>query len=741
MHHAPLEEPHDKTPTKRIAHEVDCSVKSVIAALRLFHEGGTVPFIARYRKEWTGGLDENQLRSILSAEKRIIELESRRDAIRSSLAERELLTPELSEKLAHARSKTELEDLYLPYRPRRATRADQAREGGFAPLAQALRSEVDVSVATIVRRFAPKDASASDALPAAGDIIAEEAATDPTLRRELRGLFETQGAITSERSKGTTDKKKRGGPETHSADTYRDYFSWREPARDAPSHRVLALLRGSNEGHLRVTLRPPESAAVKLVERWIAAPFRTNPPSKEHRRLFRTIAEDAWKRLIAPSLEREALRNVRERAVRDAIAVFQRNLEAILLASPFGPRRILAIDPGLRTGCKIAVLDATGEVLTVDQIYPLPPKEDTGGAGKTIRDLCAKYKIEGIAIGDGTGGREAESFVRGLDVRRADGEQVVAVSVHEAGASVYSASEYAGMELPDMDVQYRGAVSIGRRLQDPLAELVKIDPQAIGVGQYQHDVEARALEEALSDTVVSCVNRVGVDINTASVPLLTRVSGLTQKLAERIVAVREKNGLFESREEIGKITGIGSKTVEQAVGFLRCYKSMNVLERTAVHPERYALVATMCHDIGVSVDDLLNEPERIDEIEGQRYVDETLGIGTPTIADIQAELRRPGRDPRADFVVPKFDPAINSIDDVQPEQVLFGIVRNVVDFGAFVDIGVHRDGLVHVSELSDTFVTEPSQYVAPGQHVRVQVIEVDRERKRIQLRMKGVPQR
>jgi len=736
-----------------IARDTACTVEQVRAVRALFEEGGTVPFIARYRKERTGGLDETALREILKREREVEELEERREAILRSLTERELLTPELDRAIRSAADRTTLEDRYLPYRPRKTTRADSARERGLGPLANALVTDWRRPLDTVVAAYRPDDVSPEDALDGACDIVAEEVALDTGVRQRLRDLFIRQGALESARtaSSAKETKKRRStrddGGAVHDADTYRDYFSWREPARRAPSHRVLAILRGVGEKHLRVQLRPPEEAALRVVRSVFPTPEA--PGAREWRALYDRVATDAWKRLLLPSLEREAIGALRQRAENEAVAIFQRNLEALLLAPPFGPRTVLALDPGIRTGAKYACITSGGSVTDVGQVFPLPPVERREDAAATVAEVCRRRSVEAIAVGDGTGGRETEQFLRELGLTR-DGDRSTAsgadsaaspipvVSVHEAGASVYSASPLAGEELPDLDVQYRGAVSIGRRLQDPLAELVKIDPASIGVGQYQHEVDRKHLADALDATVESCVNHVGVDINTASVPLLRRVAGLTAVNARKIVAYREKNGLFPTRIAIAGVSGIGPKTVEQAVGFLRCPRSENPLENTGVHPERYGLVRQIAIDLGVTLTELVGNEDVVPRVELHRYIDPEGGIGEPTLKDILHEISRPGRDPRERFVPPAFDDAIREIGDLREGMVLPGIVRNVTAFGAFVDIGIHRDGLVHVSELADRFVSDPAEVVRPGQNVTVLVTEIDRERTRIGLSMKRV---
>lgn len=723
--------------TRRVAAELDLDPRSVAAARTLFADGATVPFVARYRKERTGGLDEVALRNIIRLGGEITKLEEHRAAIHRRLTEAGVLTDPLSAEIEAAQSVAELDDIYRPYRPRKETRADRARARGLQPLAEALlrhaRREGDAqrnaTFDSVVAAASPPAVPPGEALGGAAEIIGEVIASDVSLRATLRTIFERRGAVASVRRRSVRKKE----PD---AERYRDYFDHREPARSVPSHRLLAMLRGASLGYLSVTLRPPDAAGERSVAGTL---YCTDGGEPRHldaagRRFFRGVVTDTWKRRLVPTLEREALAAVRRRAERDAIQVFQRNLEALLLAAPFGPRPVLAVDPGIRTGSKIAVLSAGGQVLKVTTIHPLTDASPRTRAAEQVEALFRHHEIEAVAVGDGTGGRETERFFRDyLETRNSD---LPVVSVHEAGASVYSASEYAAYELPGLDIVFRGAVSIGRRFQDPLSELVKIDPASVGVGQYQHDVDQNDLAAALNATVESCVNRVGVDINTAGAPLLARVAGLNRRQAEAVVAYRERNGLFMSRSEIRNVAGVGARTIQQAVGFLRCPVADNPLENTAVHPERYDVVAKIAADLGITVGDLVGDESAIAMVEPSRYVDTDADLGMPTIIDILEEMKRPGRDPRETFVPPQFDDAVRSIDDLEEGQNLTGIVRNVTAFGAFVDIGVHRDGLVHVSELADRYVKDPGEVVTPGDTVRVVVCSVDHDRQRIELSMK-----
>ena len=731
-----------KNAVEHLARELGLSREAVGSALALLAEGATVPFIARYRKEQTGGLDEVQLRSIQDRHERWMMLEKRRRAILDSLKRQGALTPELERAVAGASDPRALEDVYLPYRPRRQTRADRARDAGLEPLAGAILRDHARTVGELAGAAATDlGLSRAVCLEGAADIIAADLAAGPDLRTALRDLFRRQGAVTSRKKKKTPAEGATGGKSVRDAETWRDYFEWREPARACPSHRLLAVLRGEAEGVLHVEIRPPEAAAMRSVLDHLIRKSGTGGSdviAHERRNLYQKIAEDAYRRLLAPALETEARKELRDRAEDAAAGVFAANLEDLLMAPPLGPRPVLAIDPGFRTGSKVATLDATGRVLEHCAIFPLPPRDDRDAAERRLRDLVSSYQPEAIAVGSGTGGRETEAFVRTLGLTSDKDEPIPVVRVNEAGASVYSASEGARKELPDLDVTVRGAVSIGRRLQDPLSELVKIDPAAVGVGQYQHDIDAGRLERALTRTVESCVNAVGVELNTAGTALLARVSGVGAALAAAITQHRDSHGLFTERTGIRAVAGVGPRTVEQAVGFLRCSGVGNPLENTGVHPERYDVVERMARDLGCTPADLCGNGEILDSIDPRAYVSSgTDGPGLPTIEDILQELRAPGRDPRREFVPVEFREGINTIEDLSDGMVLTGVVTNVTRFGAFVDIGVHRDGLIHISRLSDTFVRDPREIVRVGQQVEVTVLAVDRARERIDLQVCG----
>jgi len=692
-------------PAVTVAKELGVEVGRVRAAARLLAEGATVPFIARYRKEATGSLDEVEVATVRDRMAQLAELDRRRATILASLEERGLLDGVLRERIEAAPTATALEDLYLPHRPKRRTRATLAREAGYEPLARALLAQTGADID--LSGHADREA----ALTGARDILAEETSEDAAVRRDLRRLFSERAVLSS-----TVVEKRKAD-----AGKFRDWFDWSEPLARAPSHRVLAILRGGNEGYLRVHARPDEGdALVRLKRRYLRGRgFATEQ--------VELALEDAYKRLLLPSLEREALKAAKERADVDAIRVFVTNLRELLMAPPFRDKRLLAIDPGFRTGCKVAALDARGALLHHTTIYPTVGKGQREEAAREVRELVRRWRPEAFAVGNGTAGRETEAFLREL------GTGVPIITVDEAGASIYSASEIARDEMPDHDVTVRGAVSIGRRLQDPLAELVKLDPKSIGVGQYQHDVDQGALKTALDDTVTSCVNAVGVDLNTASAPLLTYVAGLGPALAGNVVRWREAHGPFRTRRDLLKVPRLGEKAFEQAAGFLRIPGGKHPLDGSAVHPERYALVERMAHDQGCTVGDLLADERRRAKIDLDRYVD--VGVGRPTLTDILEELARPGRDPRAAFQTFSFAD-VHAIGDLRPGMILPGVVTNVTAFGAFVDVGVHQDGLVHVSQLADRWVSDPNEVVRVRQQVQVRVLEVDTERNRIALSLK-----
>ena len=671
-----------------------------------------MPFIARYRKEATGSLDEVAVAAARDRLAQLAELDKRRARVLASLAERGLLDDELRRRVVGAETLPVLEDVYLPHRPKRRTRAMEARERGLEPLAKALMAQtggrVDASA------FVDRDRGVEDrgtALAGARDIIAEDVSEDPEVRGELRRLFVQRAVLTS-----TVVKKRQS-----EATKFRDYFDWSEPLSRAPSHRILAILRGSDEGFLRVQARPDEAEALVRLRR-----RHLHGHGQATEEVGRAL-EDAYRRLLLPSLERQALKDAKARADQDAIRIFVTNLRELLMAAPFRNKRMLAIDPGFRTGCKVVALDAQGVLLHNTTIFPTQGQGGRESAARVVRDLVRRFSPEAVAVGNGTAGRETEAFIRDLSL------DLPTIMVDESGASVYSASEVAREELPDHDLTVRGAVCIGRRLQDPLAELVKIDPKAIGVGQYQHDVDQGALKSALDDTVVSCVNAVGVDLNSASAPLLTYVAGLGPGLAKNVVRWREEHGAFRTRRDLLKVPRLGGKAFEQAAGFLRIPGGSNVLDASGVHPERYGLVERMARDQGCSVGDLLKDGERRGNIVLDRYVGE--GVGRPTLEDILEELARPGRDPRPAFEAFSFAD-VHAIGDLKPGMVLPGIVTNVTAFGAFVDVGVHQDGLVHVSQLADRYVKDPNEVVRVRQQVQVRVLQVDVDRKRIGLSMK-----
>jgi len=701
-----------------IAGELGLPEHRVRAAVELLGEGATVPFIARYRKEATGSLDEMEIAAIRDRLAQLDALDKRRATVLKSLQEQEKLTEELRKAVLEAGSLSELEDLYLPFRPKRRTRATVARERGLEPLADLIFAQNgSTDPAAEAERFVDPDRQvvcADDALAGARDIVAERINENAGARARLRELFA---------GRGTTRARVVPGKEGEGI-RYRDYYDWEEPVAVAPSHRVLAVLRGEKEGFLTLHIAPLETEALSILESLFV---RGDSPAS---RQVAAAAADGYKRLLAPSLETEARQLSKERADREAIRVFADNLRHLLMAPPLGARNVLAVDPGFRTGCKVVCLDPQGKLIHHETVYPHTGERASAKAAERLRDLVAGFGIEAVAIGNGTAGRETEAFVRGLGLPTA----VQIIMVAESGASVYSASAVAREEFPDHDVTVRGSVSIGRRLKDPLAELVKIDPKSIGVGQYQHDVDQSELKKSLDDVVMSCVNAVGVEVNTASPHLLTYVSGLGPQLARSVVAHRDQNGPFRSRNELKKVPRLGPKAFQQAAGFLRVRGSENPLDASAVHPESYHIVEAMARDLGCSVTDLMRDADLRKRIDPARYV--TAHVGIPTLLDILSELAKPGRDPRATFESFSFAQGVEKPEDLRAGMRLPGIVTNVTAFGAFVDIGVHRDGLVHVSELSDCFVKDPRQVVRVQQRVTVTVLDVDLERGRISLSMK-----
>jgi len=702
---------------------LNVGVLQVEATAKLLNEGATVPFIARYRKEATLGLDEVQIAKVRDELERLKSIDDRRDAIKKSLVERNLLTPELEASLNKADNLALLEDIYQPFKPKRRTKATIAKEKGLEPLALYLLENQDKELSDeLFAEYinAEKEvANAQEALAGAKDIIAEIVSDDSVARSSLREYFEKNSMLSS---------KVLSGKETEGA-KFKDYFDWSEPAASAPSHRILAIRRGESEGFLSMRIIPEEDAAISLLNNLFV---------KTQTSIGKEIAEavkDSYKRLLSSAIETHMRLEIKKRADIAAVEIFASNLRELLMASPLGSKNILAIDPGFRTGCKVVCLNKQGDLLHNDVIYPEQGSAKLATATQTILGLCHQHKIEAIAIGNGTASRESEAFIKSLGLPK----QIPIVMVNESGASIYSASEVAREEFPDHDITVRGAVSIGRRLMDPLAELVKIDPQSIGVGQYQHDVNQNLLKKTLDDVVVSCVNNVGVEVNTASKQLLSYVSGLNVSTAANIVTYRIEKGAFKSRKDLMKVKGLGAKAFEQCAGFLRISNAENPLDSSAVHPERYGIVERMAKDLNSDLENLIKSPELRSKIDLKKYVDGDLGM--PTLQDILQELSKPGRDPREEFELFEFDSSVHSIDDLKEEMRLPGIVTNVTAFGAFVDIGVHQDGLVHISEISDSFVKDASEVVKPGQKVSVFVLELDKERRRIALSMKSNPQK
>jgi uncharacterized protein len=709
--------------TSIIAAELNVNEKQVQACAALFDEGATVPFISRYRKEATGSLDEVAVFAVRDRLEQLRELDKRREAVLKSLEERGILTEELKAKVLSAETLTVLEDIYLPYRPKRRTKATIAREKGLEPLALRLFSqEASVDPAAEAVGFVDREKgveTADDALSGARDIIAEWVNEDQNARAKMRELYASKGQF---RTKVLTGKEEEGIK-------YKDYFEWQEPISSAPSHRILAMRRGEKEGFLVLRATPPEEEALALLEDLLVK--GDNPAAQQ----VKLAVHDCYKRLLSLSMETEMRVATKERADAEAIRVFAENIRQLLLSPPLGQKNVLAIDPGFRTGCKVVCIDRQGKLLHTDVIYPHFSEKNTGEAGTKIIDLCKRYDVEAIAIGNGTAGRETEAFVRQLGLPAS----IQIVMVNESGASIYSASEVAREEFPDQDLTVRGSVSIGRRLMDPLAELVKIDPKSIGVGQYQHDVDQPALRRSLDDVVVSCVNFVGVEVNTASKQLLMYVSGLGPQLAGNVVDHRNQHGPFRSRDELKNVSKLGPKTFEQAAGFLRIQGGGNPLDASAVHPETYPIVDAMAKDLNCAIPDLMRNDELRKKIDLNNYVTDTIGL--PTLKDIMAELARPGRDPREQFESFSFAEGVEKIEDVVPGMKLPGVVTNITAFGAFIDIGVHQDGLAHISQLSDRYIKDPNMAVKVHQKVMATVLEVDVKRKRISLSLKKNPDR
>jgi protein Tex len=703
----------------QIARELSLQEHHVQNVLKLFGEGGTVPFIARYRKEMTGSMDEELIIRVRDLGVSMVELDKRREFVLHTIGEQGHLTESLRQALEGCVTMAELEDLYLPYKPKRRTRAELARSRGLLPLAKLLMEQGLLAVDREAARYINPDKGVGDvsaALAGARDIIAEWVSEHKGCRGKLRRLYADRSLVTSRVVKGKEAE----------AAKYKDYFQWEEPATKVPSHRYLAMIRGEQEGFLKVAVKVPGEVAIGILEQVF---LKSDYDTGQHVAL---AIEDSWKRLLAPSMETEIRAVLKHHSDLAAIEVFVSNVRQLLMAPPLGGKNVLAIDPGFRSGCKVVCIDSTGRLLHNATIYPHPPQQEKGAAIKKIQALVGQYKIDAIAIGNGTGGRETEDMVRKIRFDR----DLMAVMVNESGASVYSASKIAREEFPDYDITVRGAVSIGRRLQDPLAELVKIDPRSIGVGQYQHDVDQVALEKSLGDTVVSCVNLVGVDVNMASRQLLTYVAGIGPVLAGNITAWRSQNGPFKARSELLQVPRLGPKAFEQAAGFLRIRGGDNPLDNTAVHPEAYAVAERIARSAGVTVNELITEKNTRLAIDPADFADERFGL--PTIIDIMTELEKPGRDPRPRFELFEFEKGVKQISDLKEGMVLPGIVTNITAFGAFVDIGVHQDGLIHVSQIADEFVRDINQFLSLNQKVKVKVLQVEIERKRIQLSLRGL---
>ena len=706
--------------SQMIAAELKLPAHRIANTLKLLQGGATIPFISRYRKEATGGLDEVQIGDIQTRYEKLCELSKRKETVLSTIEEQGKLTPELKSRISACWNATELEDIYLPFKPKRKTRAEAARAKGLEPLALLLMMQKENNLAAKVRNFVKGEVKdEEDALKGARDILAEQISEDERSRNLMRNQFQRQALIQSKVVKGKEAEE--------ASAKYRDYFDFCEPLKKCSSHRLLALRRGESEGVLKVTIFPEDEDMCN--ERLQRLFVRAN---NECAHQVEEALTDAYKRLLKPAIETEFAALSKEKADEEAIRVFAENLRQLLLAPPLGQKRVMGIDPGFRTGCKVVCLDAQGTLLHNEAIYPHPPKSEYAQAARKIVKLVEQYKIEAIAIGNGTASRETEQFVTS---QRYDREVQVFV-VSEDGASIYSASKTAREEFPDYDVTVRGAGSIGRRLMDPLAELVKIDAKSIGVGQYQHDVDQTKLKASLDQTVESCVNLVGVNVNTASKHLLTYVSGLGPTLAQNIVDYRTENGPFESRRQLLKVPRMGSKAYEQCAGFLRIPQAKNPLDNSAVHPESYPIVEQMAKDLNCTVADLIKDKELRSKIDLKKYVTDTVGL--PTLTDILQELDKPGRDPRQKIQVFEFDKNVRTLDDLQEGMELPGIVTNITNFGCFVDIGIKENGLVHVSQLADRFVSNPADVVRIHQHVRVKVMSIDHERKRIQLTMKGL---
>ncbi|HRF34781.1 MAG TPA: Tex family protein [Cyclobacteriaceae bacterium] len=706
----------------KIASELNLKAPQVTCVVALLAGGATIPFIARYRKEVTGSLDEVQLAAIRDRHEQLVELDKRRESILSSIEKQQKLTPELAHAINQAETLNELEDIYLPYKPKRKTRASIAKEKGLEPLAVTIFEQATTDVSTLAKTFIDAEkgvTSEQEALDGARDIMAEWISENQEARQKIRELFWGEGIIEAAVIKSKA--------ESNEAQKFKDYFDWKEPIKKTPSHRLLAMRRAEKEGFITLDIAPEEGQAIASLEKQFV-----KGASKASEQVSLAV-KDSYRRLLKPSLETEIRVESKMKADAEAIQVFADNLKKLLLASPLGQKRVLALDPGFRTGTKLVCLDEQGTLLFDTVLYQNEPQRETVKSATIVLGLCDRFKIEAIAIGNGTASRETETFVKNIGLPK----EILIVMVNESGASVYSASDVAREEFPNHDVTVRGAVSIGRRLKDPLAELVKIDPKSIGVGQYQHDVDQLKLKAGLDDVVISCVNSVGVELNTASKELLAYVSGLGPQLAKSIVEYRNQHGAFADRNALLKVPRLGEKAFEQCAGFLRIRDSKNPLDASAVHPERYELVKQFATDLGCTIKDLMTSAELRKKLDLKKYVSNTVGL--PTLTDILSELEKPGRDPREKFEVFEFAEGVHEIKDLKIGMKLPGIVTNVTAFGAFVDIGVHQDGLVHVSHLSDKFVKEPSQVVAVQQKVQVTVMEVDIARKRIALSLKADP--
>lgn len=700
-----------------ISRELNLTERAVENTLQLLDEGATIPFISRYRKERTGGLDEVKVAEIADQYERLKEIAKRKETVKKTIDEQGKLTDELSRRIDNCWDSTQLEDIYLPFKPKRRTKAQVAREQGLEPLATTIILQREQNIEAVAKRFVKGDVKdASSAIKGAQDIIAETISEDEHSRKQTRSQFRREAVIVSKVVKAKADSDE--------AAKYSDYFDWQEPLRNCTSHRLLAMRRGENEGFLRISITINDDECIDKLKR---QHVRGNGPCC---RLVAEATEDAYKRLLKPSIETEFSSISKAKAEEEAIRVFAENLRQLLLSPPLGQKRVMAIDPGFRTGCKVVCLDAQGTLLHNEAIFPHPPVSKVQEAAAQLASMIHKYKVEAIAIGNGTASRETKAFIE----RHVVTDGITIFTVSEDGASIYSASKTARDEFPQHDVTVRGAVSIGRRLMDPLAELVKIDPKSIGVGQYQHDVDQSKLKKSLDMTVESCVNAVGVNLNTASIHLLTYISGLGPSLAKNIVDYRTDNGAFTSRAQLKKVPRLGPSAFEQCAGFLRIPGAKNPLDNSAVHPERYKIVEQMAKDCNCTVAELIADKAKRQKVDIKRYISEEVGL--PTLTDIMNEMEKPGLDPREQIEVFEFDSSVNSMDDLISGMILPGIVTNITNFGAFVDIGVHQDGLVHISQLANRYVSDPTQVVKLHQHVKVKVIEIDKKRNRISLSMK-----